>query len=131
MKFSVMGGLLFILPILAFDVWLTYTTGRRQWRKWRETNAWRPMTAVVIAGLLLAVVFAFVFEFKNGTKLRLKGFPVPFAFFSLENDQWITTTSAAPLELLSRVTDAVTGLAAPLIPFKIAEFLRVVKEEIK
>jgi hypothetical protein len=83
------------------------------------------------AGVFLAVICAFVFEYKNGTKLRLKGFPVPFAFFYMENDHWTASTSPAPLALLAQATDMITGLAAPLIPFKVAEFLRVVKEEIK
>ena len=126
-----MGGLIFILPILAFDVWLTCTIGKRQWTRWRAAKDWRSIAAVLAAGIVLAILCAFVIEFKNGTKLRLKGFPVPFTFFSLENDQWIVTTSPAPLDLLARATDLVTGLVSPLIPFKIAEFLRVVKEEIK
>ncbi len=126
-----MGALIFILPILAFDLWLAWTTGRRQFEKWRLARAWPQVAAFAAAGLILAVIGAFVVEYKNGAFLRLRGFPVPFEFHSLQDGQWIATTSAAPLAFLSRLTDAITGLAAPLIPFKVAEFLRVVKEEIK
>ena len=125
-----MGGLLFIAPILAFDVWLTCTTGRRQWRKWREARNWQAMAGAIVAGVFLAIFCTFLLEYKNGAKLRLSGFPVPFAFYSLENDHWVASTSGAPLAFFARLTDFVTGLAAPMIPFKIWEFLMVVKEEI-
>ncbi|HWD19136.1 MAG TPA: hypothetical protein VHB20_07640 [Verrucomicrobiae bacterium] len=126
-----MGGLIFILPILAFDVWVSLTTGRRQWQEIRAQRNWRKAAAMVGAGILLAALFAFFIEFKNGTTLRLKGFPVPFEFSQLQDGHWVVTTSTPGLAWLERVTDIVTGLVAPVVPFKVAEFLRTVKEEIK
>jgi hypothetical protein len=126
-----MGGLIFILPILAFDIWLISTTGKRQWQRWRERREWNKIVGVIGAGILLAVYCAFFVAFKNGTTLKLRGFPVPFIFSTLENNEWTTTTSPGALAFLARLTDFFTGLVAPLIPFKIGEFLRVVKEELK
>ena len=125
-----MGGLVFILPILAFDVWLACTTGRTQWVKWRQAKAWRPMAAAVIVGVVLAAIFA-TLDWHQGDKLRLKGLPAPFEFSYLEDNKWVTTDAEPLLVILARVTDAITGLAAPLIPFKIGEFLLKVKEELK
>ncbi len=125
-----MGALLFILPILAFDIWLALTTGRRQWAKWRETRNWKMAAFAVASGVLLAILCAFVVQYKDGPQLRLKGFPVPFDFSALEDKTWVASSSPPLLRVLARLTDVVTGLIAPLIPCKFAEFLRVVKKEI-
>lgn len=125
------GALFLIAPILAFDIWLTLTTGRRQWAKWRAAGNWRHAAAAVAAGVALAVFCAFFVKFTNGHMLRLQGFPVPYFFESFQDKHWVPSTSAPALDVLERATDFVTGLAAPLIPYKIAEFLRVVKEELK
>jgi hypothetical protein len=51
-----MGGLFLILPIVAFDVWLTCTTGRRQLAEWMAQKNWRHLTMAAAAGLLLATL---------------------------------------------------------------------------
>jgi hypothetical protein len=123
------AALFFILPIVAFDVWLALTTGRHQWAKWRDAANWRPAILTAVVSVLLAVLFAFV-QYKYGSPLKLTGFPVPFDFSSFQDKHWVPTSSPPPLQVVARVTDILTGLIAPLIPFKIAEFLRVVKKEI-
>jgi hypothetical protein len=126
-----MGGLLFILPIVAFDVWLCCTTGRRQLVVWIAHGNWRPLAAVAAAGLLLAVWLAFFVQYGNGPNLRLQGFPIPVAIFHLDDKAWTRTGPPPPLPACGAAADFLTGLAAPFIPFKIAEFLRLVKAELK
>jgi len=124
------GAFLFILPILAFDIWLALTTGRRQWQKWRESRNWRQVALAALAGVLLAILCAFVIQYKDGPQLHLKGFPVPFDFAYLEDKRWVASSSPSLIRMCARCTDVITGLIAPLIPCKIAEFLRVVKKEL-
>jgi hypothetical protein len=126
-----MGGLLFILPIVAFDVWLCWTTGRRQLALWTAHGNWRPLAAAAAAGLLLAVWLAFFVKYSNGDRLRVQGFPVPLVFFHLDRDTWTRAALPAPLRVLGLGADFLTGLAAPFIPFKIAAFLKIVKAELK
>jgi hypothetical protein len=126
-----MGGLFLILPIAAFDVWLGCTTGRRQLAQWRAQKNWRRPAAAAAAGLLLAFLFAFFIKYNMGTQLRLQGFPIPLAFYHLDGKTWTRTTPPAPLPVLGAATNFLTGLAAPFIPCKIAEFLKVVKAELK
>ncbi len=124
-----MGGLFLILPIVAFDVWLICTTGRRQLAQWRSQKNWRHPAAAAAAGVLLAAWLAFLLEYSSGAKLRVRGFPIPVAFLHLEAQTWTRTTP--PMPALGAAADILTGLAAPLIPCKIAEFLRKVKAELK
>jgi hypothetical protein len=126
-----MGGLFLILPIVAFDLWLSCTTGRRQLVRWRTQRNWRHPAAAAAAGLLLAVWLGFLVKYSNGTQLRVQGFPIPVAFFHLDGTTWTRTAPPAPLPVLGAAANFLTGLAAPFIPFKIAEFLKKVKAELK
>ena len=93
-----MGGLILIVPVLALDIWLGCTTGKRRLSLWR----------------------AFLLQYHADSQL-LKGFPIP----------WAGTTLPGFVACLGAAADFLTGLAAPLIPFKIAEFLSEVKAELK
>jgi hypothetical protein len=126
-----MGGLLLILPILAFDVWLACTTGRRQLAEWKAQQNWRYPAAAFVAGLALGFWLAFYVKYSSGTQLRVEGFPIPVAFFHLDDKTWTRTTPPQLLYIFGVAANFLTGLAAPIIPFKIAEFLKVVKSELK
>jgi len=126
-----MGGLFLILPIVAFDFWLSWTTGRRQLAEWRAQKNWRHLGAAAAAGLLLAIWLAYFVKYSSGAKLRIEGFPIPVAFFHLDLGLWTRTTPPPPLPVLGAAANFLTGLAAPFIPFKIAEFFKVVKAELK
>jgi len=115
-----MGGLILIVPVLALDVWLGCTTGKRRLSLWRARKEWRRIAGVAAAGLLLGVWLAFLLQYHADSQL-LKGFPIP----------WAGTTLPGFVACLGAAADFLTGLAAPLIPFKIAEFLSEVKAELK
>jgi hypothetical protein len=112
-------------------LWLACTTGRRQAARWLAQKNWLHPAAAAAAGLLLAVWFAFFVKYSSGAQLRVEGFPVPTVFFHLDGKIWTRTTPPAPLPVLGAAADFLTGLAAPFIPFKIAEFLKVVRAELK
>src|SRR5271166_1422939 len=122
-----MAGLIFILPILAFDIWLCGTTGRRQIKIWQDQREWRKIAAAIAIGLALAVWFTFFIQYGFGPNIRAKGFPIPLVFFHLADKAWIPAPLPAALPYLGGATDIITGLAAPCIPYKIAEFLKKVK----
>lgn len=127
-----MAGLIFIIPILAFDIWLAVTTGRRQVRRWLESNKTRPLFLAAIIGLALAIWLTFFLQFNYHANLRVAGFPVPLKFFHPgDKGAWTETELPPGLPLFGMVTDILTGLVAPFIPYKIGEFLKKVKAELK
>ena len=126
-----MGGLILILPIVAFDVWLGWTTGRRQLKAWKERRNWRSPALAIAAGLPLALWLAFFVNYSGGDKLRVEGFPIPVAFLHLDGGTWTRTTPPVILRYCGAAANFLTGLAAPIIPFKIAEFFKAVKAELK
>jgi hypothetical protein len=127
-----MAGLIFILPVLAFDVWLLITTGRKQVRLWRENKKWRPLALAVGIGLVLAIALPAFVPFGTGPRGRMIGFPIPLVFLTQDDKQQMTrTTLTGALWFFGILTDVSTGLAAPFIPFKVADFLKAVKAEMK
>jgi hypothetical protein len=126
-----MAGLIFIIPIIAFDIWLACTTGRRQVRHWLELNQKPRIIGAFAIGLVLAVVLTFFVRYGNGPAMRIQGFPIPLVFFHLENKVWTKTILPASLPYVGGTADLLTGLAAPFIPYKVSEFLKVVKAELK
>jgi hypothetical protein len=126
-----MAGLIFILPILAFDIWLCCTTGWRQLKIWRDQKEWRRIALAAAIGLALAVWFTFFIQYGFGPQIRAKGFPIPLVFFHLADKSWIAEPLPSVLPYIGGATDIITGLAAPFIPYKIAEFLKKVKAELK
>ena len=126
-----LGGLIFILPILAFDIWLSWTTGRRQVRLWVELGQWRQIAVACAIGMALAVWLTFYVKYSFDPKMRVIGFPIPLVFFHLEDKTWTRTVLPAALPYAGGAADILTGLAAPFIPYKIAEFLKTVKAELK
>jgi hypothetical protein len=125
-----MGGLLLILPVLALDVWLLATTGKSQFKIWTQGRAWPRLAGAAALGVALGVWLALFVEYRWGSKTRVIGFPVPVSFFHLEDGNWVDFIPPAAMQCLGWTANFLSGLAAPLIPFKAAEFLRSVKAEL-
>jgi len=127
-----MGALIVILPVFAFDLWLLLTTGRKQWRRWAGEGKKSNILKCLAAGLALGLWLALVVNYKWDAQTRVKGFPIPWANSSLNNDQWTAyvPTPSAALEYLGIAANFLTGFVAVTMPFKIAEFLQTVKAEL-
>jgi|ERR1039458_7710929 hypothetical protein len=128
-----MGGLIIILPVLAFDVWLLATTGKKQFKIWTQAPAWPRLAGAAAIGVALGIWLAFFVQYKWDSQTRAEGFPIPDAFSSLHNGQWsvFLPPPSLALQFSAIAANFLSGLAAPLLPFKAAEFLRSVKAELK
>lgn len=125
-----MGALILILPVLAFNVWLLATTGKKQIKIWRQARAWPRLAGAAFIGLALGVWLALFVQYKWGSGLRVIGFPIPVCFFHLEDGNWVDYPLPTAMQWAGWAANFLTGLAAPFIPFKAAEFLRSVKAEL-
>lgn len=124
-------GFLLIIPILAFDIWLALTTGKRAFREMMAARKYPKLGLMVITGIVIAVWFTFFAQYNMGKTLRLISFPVPSGSFRLENEKWVSFVVPQPYLFFGQAANFITGLIIPFIPFKIAEFLRAVKQELR
>ena len=83
--------LAFILAVvlLALSAWGVVATVRRL----RQTNAgttlWLVFAVLLALGASAGTWFAFRFEYQVSPEFRFVGFPVPLAFFHLEDGHWV------------------------------------------
>jgi hypothetical protein len=126
-----MGGLFLIIPVVAFDVWMFFTTGRQQFRDWAADGKRKPIFYCAGIGIVLAVVMTFFVRYQWGPDQRVRGFPIPLAFTFKDGDVLKRTMLPGPMPYVGGFADFLTGLVAPLIPFKVAEFIKTVKAELK
>jgi hypothetical protein len=125
-----MGALILILPVLAADVWLLATTGKQQFKKWTRARAWLRLAGAIGVGAALGVWLSLFVEYKWGSTMRVIGFPIPVCFFHLEDGSWVDFPLPPGMGYLGCAANFLSGLVAPLLPFKAAEFLRSVKAEL-
>jgi hypothetical protein len=125
-----MGAFVIILPVLAFDVWLLATTGKKQFKIWTQARAWPRLAGALTLGVALGVWLALFVEYKWGAGMRVIGFPVPARFFHLADGNWCELSPPPAIQYLGWAANLLSGLAAPFLPFKAAEFLRSVKAEL-
>jgi len=125
-----MGALILILPVLAVDVWLLATTGKKQFNIWKQARAWTRLAGAAVLGAALGVWLGSFVEYKWGAEIRVAGFPIPVCFFHLENGEWVDFPLPSAMIFLGFIANFLSGLVVPLIPFKAAEFLRSVKAEL-
>jgi len=125
-----MGALILMLPVLAFDIWLLATTGKTQWIKWARPGEWRRLAGALAIGAVLGVWLAFFVGYKWSDKMRVTGFPIPVAYFHLEDGKWVDFIPPPIVQWTAVGINFLSGFAATMIPFKFAEFLRSVKAEL-
>jgi hypothetical protein len=125
-----MGALILIIPTLAFDVWLAATVGKRLVQRWIHARAWPRLAAVCGAGLALGVCCLLAVQYQWDPKTRVVGFPIPLIFFNLEDQTWVRSPAPRPWLYLGAATNLITGIALPLVPYKIGEFFKTVKREL-
>jgi hypothetical protein len=124
-------GLILIIPVLAFDIWLLLTTGRRFLAQPPAPGRRRELTLMLCVGTALGIVFAFFAHYSLSKTFRIVGFPIPIALSQLEKDQWLNAQDPLAIRVLAQITDFISGFAVVLLPRKIGEFLDKVRQELK
>lgn len=82
-------GFLIVIAVLALSSWSVIATFRRLCRINVRRSWWIAFALLLALGVGAGSWFAFSFEYNVSPRFRCVSFPVPLAFFHLENGRWV------------------------------------------
>lgn len=127
MKPSSAFGLVLIVPVLATAGWIIFSSVRALCQNELEPIWKKRAVFLTLAGIALGIWLAFFWQAERLGPIRLEGFPVPTTILRFEEEQWKNFSPPAPMQIMGRAANILAGLAAALLPVKIAVFLRQLK----
>jgi len=77
------------IALLALGSWGVFATFRRLRRTQAGKAWWLAFAVLVIVGLAAGCWSAFSFEYQVSPRMCFASFPMPLAFFHLEDGEWI------------------------------------------
>jgi len=119
-------GLVLIIPVCAAAIWIIFSSFRGILRKELPPHWKQRAIILTLAGIALGTWFAFFRQTEIGP-LRLAGFPVPTTIVRFEEEMWKDFSPPFAIQILGRAANFLTGIAAALLPVKIAMFIRQFK----
>ena len=121
-------GLVFVLPLLAVAVWIFYTSWRALARG-ELSPQWRLRLIVLsVIGIGLGNWFAFFKVTEVPEQIRFTGFPIPTELYRFTDGEWRNVSPPRLVVILGTLTNFITGVAAALLPAKLAAFINQAKE---
>jgi hypothetical protein len=126
---SIVPVLLFIVPVFAIACWIIFSSVRALLRN--ELDAvWRKRAVILaIVGVGIGVWLAFFAEFEPAANAKFSRAPIPTVIWQLHDDVWRKIVPPLPVQILAMITDFISGIAAGLLPVKIAAFLKQARAE--
>jgi len=117
-------GFLFILPVLALDLWIIFSSAR--WLKRVDTTPrWRKAGVILISlGAGVGIWFSAFLTIRPTAKTRIVGFPIPVTVLQNDNGKWTPTDVPDVVRWGALATNLLTGIALALIPVKVAILTR-------
>ena len=113
-------GLIMVMVVLALSAWAVYATVHRL-RQTRAGRGWWTAFALLLAvGCGLGVLFAFSFEYQVSADMRFASFPVPLAFFHLEEGSWVDFITPPYVMYPGLVANVASFVAVALLPLLVA-----------
>jgi hypothetical protein len=110
-------GFPIVIAVLALSGWSIYRIFRHLRLKQVTRAWWAAFTLLAIVGVAIGSWLTFRFEYQVSPTMRCLSFPVPLAFFHLENGQWIDFITPPYIRypgVAANITAAVAGALAPL-----------------
>jgi hypothetical protein len=110
---------LIALPLLGLSLWLIGGTFRRLQRKRAAWKWWLAYCALVVIGAIVGWRLAMDVEYQVSPTMRFASFPIPLAFFHLENGEWIDFILPPAFVYLGLAANVLSVVAAALAPLLI------------
>jgi hypothetical protein len=118
-----MLGLILAVVLLALSAWGVVATVRRFRQIGAGRGWWSSFGVFGVLGMAVGAWFAFRVEYQVSPEFRFIGFPVPVAFFHLEDGRWTDFIIPPYASIPALLADTVGFGVAFLMPVLIAGHL--------
>ncbi|MEO5804041.1 MAG: hypothetical protein ABIR24_10970 [Verrucomicrobiota bacterium] len=116
-------GFFFAIALLALSCWSVFSTFRRLRRAHVSRRWWTAFALLAIAGSAAGIWLAFSFEYQITPKMRYASFPMPLAFFHLEDGHWVDFVTPPHVMYPGLIANVVAVIALALMPLFVASVI--------
>ena len=113
-------AMLIVIPLLALGSWGVLGTFRRLRRSHASRAWWFAFVWLSVVGLAAGGWLSFSFEYQVSPEIRYFSFPMPVAFFHLEDGQWVDYITPPYVMFPGLVANVVAIVAVALLPLLLA-----------
>jgi hypothetical protein len=113
-------AILIVIALFALGALGVLATFRSLHRTHASRNWWFAFGSLVIVGLVAGCWFAFNFEYQVSPRMRFVSFPMPLAFFHLEEGEWIDFVTPPYVMYPGLVANVIAIVALALLPLLLA-----------
>lgn len=116
-------GVFIVIAISCLGGWLVVATMKRLRRHRFGTRWWIAAGLLVLLGAMVGRWAAMDFEYQPCPQARIIGFPVPVAFFILEDDQWTDFVPPLIIQYGAVAADMIFAIAFVLMPLSVCSWI--------
>ncbi|NBR85859.1 MAG: hypothetical protein EB141_01845 [Verrucomicrobia bacterium] len=115
-------GFVIVISVLALGLWSIFLTSQRLLRAHANRAWWCVFVVLSVAGLAAGCWLAFNFEYQVSPRTRCASFPLPLAFFRLEDGRWVDFVTPTYVMYPGLVANVVAIVAMALLPLWFASW---------
>lgn len=112
-------GFLIVVALFAVSSWAVFATVRRLRRTKASQVWWFAFASLVLIGLVAGCWLAFSFEYQVSPRMRYSSFPMPLAFFHLEDGRWVDFVTPPHVMYPGLVANVIAVVAMALLPLSL------------
>jgi len=113
-------GFIIVIIVLALSAWAVLATVRRLRQMKAGLAWWLAFASLLAVGCGAGTWFAFSFEYQVSPEMRCSSFPLPLAFFRLEEGRWIDFITPPHVMYPGLVANVASFVALALLPLLFA-----------
>jgi hypothetical protein len=116
-------GFLIVIALFALSAWGVFATFRRLHRMRASRVWWFVFASLLVIGLSAGSWLAFSFEYQVSPTMRYFSFPMPLAFFHLEDGRWVDFVTPPYVMYPGLFANVIAIVAVVLLPLLLASLV--------
>jgi hypothetical protein len=116
-------GFLIVILLFGLSSWGMFATFRRLRRTHAGRTWWYAFSALVVVGIAAGTWLALRFEYHVSPQMRCVSFPMPLAFFHLEDGHWVDFVTPPYVMYPGLVANILSVVAVLLLPLLLGSLI--------